>query len=198
MDGGRMSLFSGELVQLSLRETGAEAEILARWSRDTEYWRLRSTDSAYPQSARSIRARLAADWLGPDPTNYYFYIRTRAEDRLIGTVGLFDVDGVHGDAVVGIGLGERDCWGRGYGTDALRVLLRFAFHELNLRRVSLSVLSSNPRAMRSYEKAGFVYEGRHRRQNHIEGRRYDEVCMGILYSEWLAVSEATAVRKANA
>jgi RimJ/RimL family protein N-acetyltransferase len=89
---------------------------------------------------------------------------------------------------MGIQIGEREYWGKGYGTDALRVLLRYAFDELNLARVSLSVLEGNVRAMRSYEKCGFKYEGRERQAWAYEGRRWDEVYMGLLREEWEAMN----------
>ena len=85
---------------------------------------------------------------------------------------------------MGIGIGERDCWGKGYGTDAMRVVLRFAFVELNLHRVGLNVFEYNPRAIRSYEKAGFVEEGRLRGFLHRNNRRWDLIFMGILRDEW--------------
>ena len=59
------------------------------------------------------------------------------------------------DAFVGLGIGETEYWNKGYGTDVMNVLLRYAFMELNLLRVTLSVFEYNPRAIRSYEKAGF-------------------------------------------
>jgi RimJ/RimL family protein N-acetyltransferase len=91
--------------------------------------------------------------------------------------------GVHGHQI-----GERDYWGKGYGTDALRVLLRYAFDELNLHRVSLSVLEGNERAMRSYQKCGFRYEGRQRQVWAYDGRRWDEIYMGLLRDEWHALN----------
>jgi len=94
----------------------------------------------------------------------------------------------HGDGWIGLGLGEREDWGKGYGTDAMRVMLRFAFTELNLYRVSLDVFEYNPRAIRSYEKAGFVFEGRMRQWMRRDGRRWDFVYMGILREEWERVS----------
>ena len=85
---------------------------------------------------------------------------------------------------MGIHIGERDFWGKGYGTDALRVLLHYGFDELNLQRVSLSVLEGNARAMRSYEKCGFRLEGRERQAWAYDGRRWDEIYMGLLREEW--------------
>ncbi len=85
---------------------------------------------------------------------------------------------------MGIGIGEREYWGNGYGTDAMRAILHFAFTELNLYRVSLNVFEYNPRAIRSYEKAGFVAEGRQRQVLNRDGRRWDVIYMGILHEEW--------------
>jgi RimJ/RimL family protein N-acetyltransferase len=81
-------------------------------------------------------------------------------------------------------VGEREYWGRGYGTEAMRLVLQFAFQELNLHRVSLGVFAYNERAIRSYEKAGFRIEGRLRQGIHRVNQRWDEVVMGILRSEW--------------
>jgi RimJ/RimL family protein N-acetyltransferase len=111
-------------------------------------------------------------------------IRALDGDRLIGFVGLGGIQWNNGDAFVGISLGERQDWGKGYGTDAMRVLLRYAFDELNLHRVSLDVFEYNPRAIRSYEKAGFTVEGRCRQYLHREGKRWDLIFMGILREEW--------------
>ena len=104
--------------------------------------------------------------------------------RLIGLIGLHTVFWLHREAFMGIQIGEREYWSKGYGTDALRVLLRYAFNELSLARISLSVLEGNARAMRSYEKCGFKYEGRERQAWIYDGRRWDEVYMGLLREEW--------------
>ena len=95
------------------------------------------------------------------------------------------VDWGNRDAFVGIGIGEREFWGKGYGTDAMELILRYAFAELNLRRVSLTVFEFNQRAVRSYEKAGFRLEGRQRHGMQREGRRWDILFMGIMHEEWM-------------
>jgi RimJ/RimL family protein N-acetyltransferase len=113
-----------------------------------------------------------------------FAVRTLADDRFIGFVGLHAIRWKDGEAFIGIGIGERDYWDKGYGTDAMRVVLRYAFNELGLHRISLGVFEYNPRAIRSYEKAGFTNEGRERKVLNRDGKRYDVVDMGILREEW--------------
>ena len=178
-----MNLLCGELVQLAAVDSNVLAEAWARWSQDTEYSRFRFPMPAQPATASSIRNGWGdVDDIPPDRFHFAFY--TLAEHRLIGDGGLFDVDWVNGDAEVGLGIGEREYWSRGYGTDAIRLLLRYSFTELNLHRVTLTVLAANPRARRSYEKVGFVLEGLQRKQSQYAGQRVDEVYMGILRSEW--------------
>ena len=121
---------------------------------------------------------------GPQPERYPFSVRTLAEDKLIGFFGLF-VDLIHSEAWVGIGIGERDFWSKGYGTDMMKLCLRYAFMELGVQRVSLGLHEYNPRALRSYEKAGFQLEGRTRKDALREGKRTDTLWMGILREEWL-------------
>jgi len=113
-------------------------------------------------------------------------VRTLAEDKLIGFFGLW-LDLVNNEAWIGIGIGEREFWGKGYGTDMMKLALQYAFTELNVYRVSLGLFEYNPRALRSYEKAGFRLEGRTRGDVLRGGTRGDSLWMGILREEWLAM-----------
>jgi len=175
-------LFHGELVRLAAPNPEADAEALSRWQRDAEFLRLLDSDAARPlpvaQNKTDMEAIVARE------SSFAFMIRTLADDRVIGFIGLGRPQWTHGDAWLGIGLGDREYWGKGCGTDALRVMLRFAFTELNLHRVSLGVFEYNPRAVRSYEKAGFVLEGRTRQDVRRDGRYWDSLWMGILREEW--------------
>ncbi len=92
--------------------------------------------------------------------------------------------GAHIDALAHITIGEQDRWGRGYGTEAVELMLGHAFERLGLHRVGLSVFAFNDRAIRSYEKAGFHEEGRLREAVWRDGRWWDEVQMGVLEREW--------------
>ena len=94
-----------------------------------------------------------------------------------------DID--NGSVLFHITLGEHDAWGRGLGTEATELMLEHAFERLGLHRVGLSVFSYNERAIRAYEKAGFVIEGRLRDAVLRDGRYFDEIQMGALAREWV-------------
>lgn len=177
-------LFHGKLVRLTAESPEVLGRAFSRWGRDTEYHRLLDTEHAQLWSAKKIQKWIEDDLEKDQTSEFFFQIRTLEGDQLIGFVGLFDIQWNHGDAWIGIGIGERDFWGNGYGTDAMRVVLRYAFSELNLHRVTLGVFDYNYRAIRSYEKAGFMLEGREREFLHRDGSRADALIMGILRGEW--------------
>ncbi len=122
--------------------------------------------------------------------NFLFAILTLAENKLIGNCGLHDVDFKNRSATFGIFIGEKDYWGKGYGTDATRTLQSFGFRELGLNRVELEVYDFNPRAIRAYEKAGFRRDGVHRQGLYRNGAFHDEIIMCILREEWDALNHA--------
>ena len=178
-------LFRGELVCLTSEEPEVRARREARWQRDTEFHRLADSDPAELNSEKKIK-----EWgeknaeTGFNPARYPFSIRALDDDKLIGFIGLW-LDLVHSEAWIGIGIGEREYWGKGYGTDAMKLAVQFAFMELGMHRVSLGLFEYNPRALRAYEKAGFRLEGRTRKDMLREGNRTDSLWMGILRDEWL-------------
>lgn len=179
-------LFRGDRVRLTAVRPDTDAETEARWSRDSEFWRLAYPHPAFPLTVRVVRQEMLEEAGSRD---HVFAMRRLSDDRFIGQIGLWAINRSHAEAWVGIYIGERDCWGQGYGTDAMRVVLRYAFTELNLYRVSLAALAENLRAVRSYQKAGFAVEGRVRRAARYEGAFFDEVYMGILQDEWAARAE---------
>ena len=107
-----------------------------------------------------------------------------ADGVTIGNISLMHRDKLNRHAELGLVIGEKEYWSQGYGMDAIRTLLRYAFEELNLHRVYLRVHSFNPRAIRCYEKAGFLHEGRLRQAIYRHGAYHDELLMGILREEF--------------
>lgn len=178
-------LFTGKLVRLRPVDPESMAQAYGRWSQDSLYWRLMSGEPAHPMPPKTTREWLEGELFKDPPGFCMFAIHTLADDRLIGEIG-FEEDGLPpGEVFVAVGIGDREDWGKGYGTEAMRLALGYAFTELNLRRVSLTVFEQNARAIRSYQKAGFIEEGCQRGCEQRAGQRYNLVFMGILRQEWL-------------
>jgi RimJ/RimL family protein N-acetyltransferase len=128
----------------------------------------------------------AAWWssVSSDPTVAFFAIRMLDEGRLVGTCQLLAIDRRHRSAELQIRIGEADARGRGLGTEAVSLLVRHAFADLDLRRVALHVLATNRAAIATYEKSGFVREGVKREAAFVDGRHVDVVLMSLLRPEW--------------
>jgi len=178
------SLFQGKLVRLAAYDPEAGAEAFTKWSRDSEYSRLLDTEPARLWTAKQTKEDMVKFMEETFHNTFLFLIYTLEDERLIGCGGLDGVMWAHGDTFLSISIGDRNDWGKGYGTDAVQILLRYGFTEFNLHRISLDVFEYNPRAIRCYEKAGFVVEGRQREFLNREGRRWDMIYMGILRQEW--------------
>ncbi len=145
-------LLRGELIRLSADNPEVIAAKLFHWNQDTEWFRFLDTDPPRLFSEKKVKEFQEKDLEKGNTNELYFHIRTLEDDVLIGFIGLFDLYKHHGDTLVAIALGESKYWDKGCGTDAMRVMLRYSFNELNLRRVGLIVFEYNPRAIRSYEK----------------------------------------------
>jgi ribosomal-protein-alanine N-acetyltransferase len=111
-------------------------------------------------------------------------IALQGSDRLIGGTGLHQMDFRSRHASFGITIGEKEEWGKGYGTEATRLMVGHAFETLNLNRVWLHVYEYNQRGIRVYERVGFRKEGVLRQDTYREGRYWDTIVMGILQEEW--------------
>ena len=180
-------IYRGELVRLASESPEVMAKSFMRWDSDTECYRLASGDPAYVWSEKKIKEFIEKDAEKNESHAIRFSVRTLADDKLIGNVSLWVNSWTHSEAWVGILIGERDYWSKGFGTDAMRLIVQYGFTEINLRRISLSLNSYNPRALKSYEKVGFKMEGAMRGEMLREGQRSDSYFMGILREEWCAI-----------
>lgn len=180
-------LLTGKLVRLTALNAETDAEAFARWDGDSEYMRQLDAQPHMMNLARKIKEDIEKEQ-AEDPNTIAFAVRTLAEDQLIGFVAFDGINWRHGDTFVGIGIGDPIYRGNGYGTDAMRVLLRYGFMELNLARVQLNTFSYNERAIKSYLKVGFVEEGQMRGMLRRNGQRWDFVYMSILHTEWEALN----------
>jgi len=107
-------------------------------------------------------------------------------DEFIGEVSYREMDLVARTAVLGIMIGDKNFWGRGYGTDAVRTMCHFLFQRFQLRRIQLDTWSGNERAIKSYLKVGFQVEGTLRQATLVKGIPTDQVVMGLLRSEFVS------------
>jgi RimJ/RimL family protein N-acetyltransferase len=178
------NLFEGHLVRLSSENPQVMAEAFARWNQNSEYFRLLDSDPAHLWSANKFKEFLEKDLDSALPINLLFSIRTLENDKLIGFIAFDGINWTDRDSYVAIGIGEQDFWNKGYGSDAMRLMLRYGFTELNLHRVSLNVYAYNLRGIHSYEKCGFKPEGRIREFVLRDGQRSDMLHMGILRDDW--------------
>jgi RimJ/RimL family protein N-acetyltransferase len=177
------------LIGTSVRLRGVREDdlpVLARWLMDPA---IQSTQSSWvvPQSEAATKEKIA-QWSGNQRDDVGFAIETLDDPPvLVGHVGMWGARPKDRCATIGIGLG-REFVGMGYGSDAVRVIVDYAFREAGLHRVQLDVVAFNTAGTRAYRKVGFVEEGRRRQAVFHDGRWYDQVLMGVLEDEWRASS----------
>lgn len=117
-------------------------------------------------------------------TDIMFAIIDKKHDLHIGNIKLGGINWVHRFADLGIMIGDKAYWGRGYGEEACRLLLGYAFNRLNLNKVTLGTYATNLAALKTFKKVGFKIEGRIKKLLSIDGKYVDHVLMGILHSEY--------------
>jgi RimJ/RimL family protein N-acetyltransferase len=174
------SILAGEGVRL--RPPGEEdLALFVRWFNDPEvrYWLAMSDGPELTLESE----REWYDEMREDPSRVVWCIET-GEGQPIGNLGLHAIDERQGRATLGISIGEKEYWGRGYGTAAIRQVLRYSFEELGMRRVDLQVDEDNVRAVHCYEKCGFVREGLLRAHRLRQGQPVNMLVMGVLREEF--------------
>lgn len=175
------SLLVGPRVRLTPLSS-ADIQPITRWQSDTEYLRLLDSQPAFPKNESQIGEWMRDGQRGRE--NFLFGIRTANEDFLIGFLELGEVLWNHRTTWLAIGIGEPDYRGLGYGYEAISLALDFAFRELNLHRVQLTVFGYNTHAIALYEKLGFQREGVFREFLDRDNQRHDMYLYGILRHEW--------------
>ncbi|MDQ0170487.1 RimJ/RimL family protein N-acetyltransferase/ADP-ribose pyrophosphatase YjhB (NUDIX family) [Paenibacillus tundrae] len=157
---------------------------LSRFTDDYGYLRNLDTDIAVP---------LTPDETGSSSVRrdngFEFSLRTLEDNRYIGFTALYRIEWNNRSARLAIAIGDEKDRGKGYGSDALALIMRYGFHELNLNRIALEVIEYNETAMQAYLKAGFQVEGRQRSAVLRDGRHYDLISMSILAEEWSKQTE---------
>ena len=179
------SLWMGEKVRLRAVRPD-DVRLFEKYADDSEIDRL-AGDTDFPYDAerdrRALEKQIEEDQEEGDDR---FLIIETLEGKYAGTIELLHTDQRHRTADIGVVLDNRKAWGKGYAGEAIRLLLRFAFRELGYEKVGLSVFEFNPRAIALYEHLGFQHEGRRRSQVYTDGRRWDELFMGMTRADYEA------------
>ncbi len=178
-------MIEGSIVNLRAQHV-EDVDRICRWVNDPEVTQHLAIRYPFPRLYEEnwIRGRASAP---QSFTNVHFAIETK-DGAFIGNLGFHVVSAEDRNAHLGMMIGEKEHWSRGYGTDALKTLLRFAFGEMNLHRVDLTVDASNDRGIACYRKCGFVEEGRLRDARYQHGRYSDQLTMGLLREEFAAIN----------
>jgi RimJ/RimL family protein N-acetyltransferase len=165
-----------------------DIDVALRYSEDAELRRLITSGVPFP-----IRREDAVKWyerLPSDGDNHTFAIEDLETGRYIGDCNTSGADRKNNVVSIGLGIDDKTLWGKGYGTDALRVLVRFIFKEMNFNKIKLEVFSYNQRAIKSYIKCGFTQEAVQRQEQYAGGKYHDVIVMGLLREEWLKLQHA--------
>lgn len=186
-------LFDAQDIRLGPIDHDVHAEIESRWTHDAEFMRLMELKPARPVSAAMLKKEYESieKKMEEDKNLFYFTIRARDDDHLIGKAVIEWIDWTNGNGWIRLGIGSVEDRCKGYGTQALRLLLRYAFAELNLYRVTAMMGEYNNGAIRLFQKFGFVEEVRRREALDRDGRRWDLLTFGQLRSEWESLAQAS-------
>jgi RimJ/RimL family protein N-acetyltransferase len=173
-------MIRGELV--TLRAIGpADFQRMTDFSNDVEVELLGGRRPPRPHTLASVTERATSSASSEDDVTFAIDVA----GVFIGDCGLFRLNRVNGTAELGIGIGDRNAWGKGYGRDAVSALVHYGFIMQNLRKIWLEVNGTNERAIRCYRSVGFIEEGRQSQQVWSAGQYLDLVLMGLLRDDWL-------------
>jgi RimJ/RimL family protein N-acetyltransferase len=183
-------LFEGKLINLRPIDHEKDPQVESRWTHDLTLMRSLSHKSAMPQSVVQIKKKYEAIEKKVDEAKnlFHFTIRDKQDNRYLGFIRIEGIEWTHGMGNLQMAVGDEAERNKGYGGDALQLMLRFAFNELNLYRLSAVVNDDNQPTLRFFKHHGFMEEVRRRKALLRDGQAWDVVHLGILRDEWLAIN----------
>lgn len=179
-------LFASDLVYLAPPDREGDAEIVARWYEDPEFAPLVQRGPAYPLKIEEARRKLPA--AENDPNRFVFAIRLKEDSRLAGLIEVGKILWPIGVGWLSLQIGDTRDRRKGYGSQALALMLRYAFNELNLNKIISLVNGYNQPALKFFKKNGFAQEVRQREALLRGHQRWDLIWMGLTRAEWEAGS----------
>lgn len=176
-------MYNGKLVKLrSYKEADIERAI--EFINDEEVKKLLDSNIPFPMTKWQEEEWIKSRKVGADFT-YDFAIEDLETGKYIGGCSINECDVKNRNCTIGIMIGDKEYWGRGYGSDALKVLIKFIFEEVNMNKIKLGVFSFNSRAIACYKKVGFKEEGILKNELYRSGKYYDIIQMAIFKDEWI-------------
>ncbi|MBC8591363.1 GNAT family N-acetyltransferase [Wansuia hejianensis] len=173
--------------RIILREYRREDLVhMRKWVNDYDITKYLSNLFLYPHSISDTENFLNAMIEG-NSNMKGFIIAHKGTEEYIGQLDLIKIDWLNRVGTIGIVIGTKENLGKGYGTEAIKLLQGFAFNELNLNKLELEVRDYNKRAISCYKKCGFIEEGIIRENYYIDGKYTDTIRMGVLKKEWKSV-----------
>jgi RimJ/RimL family protein N-acetyltransferase len=187
-------LFEGKLIRLGPIDHEKDPEVESRWTHDLTLMRSLSQRAAMPLSVAQMKKRYEAIEKEVDESKklFHFTIRSQQDSRLLGFTRIEWIEWTHGTGNLKIAIGDATERNKGYGSDALGLMLGYAFNELNLFRLTAMVGQDNPGALRFFTRFGFVEEVRRRSALMRDGQAWDMIHLGLLRDEWLAKVNMTS------
>lgn len=179
-------LFEGQDIRFGPIDHEKDPEVESKWMHNSEFMRMMEISPARPMSAAIIRKQYEKleKQIDESKNLFHFTIRAKEDDRLIGKADVQWIEWTNGNGWIQLGIGSADDRRKGYGSQALNMLTRFAFAELNLFRVSARIPEYNEAALALFKKFGFVEEVCRRQALDRDGRRWDLFIFGLLSSDW--------------
>lgn len=183
-------LFEGMLIRLGPIDHEKDPEVESRWTHDLSLLRALWRQPAMPVSVAQMKKRYEAieKQVEESKNLFHFTIRGKDDHRLLGFVRIEGIEWTHAVGSLKIAIGDPVERGKGYGSDALQLMLRFAFRELNLYRLAAVVREDNPAGLRFFIRYGFVEEVRRRKAVMRDGNTWDLIHLGLLRDEWQVVT----------
>ncbi len=164
--------------------TESDLPVMTGWYQDVTFLRLLDARVAAPRSLNQLREE--KEQLQKSGTDFVFGVHLVAGGELIGLVEIDEILWTHRVGGLAVAIGRSEHRGHGYGTQACRLALDFAFDELNLHRITVTVFSYNTASRRLFERLGFQLEGVYREFLERDGQRHDMLLFGLLRHEWKA------------
>lgn len=180
------SLFlDGDKIALTPLEKESFCRNMMAWVHDDEATRYMLT-GVFPMTHEALQREY--DSIGENDADIVLGVVRKEDGAMVGTAGLYGIAWQARYAEFRIFLGDKSAWNGGLGSEAAALMVQYAFDRLNLNKVWLGVNEENKGAIKSYEKAGFVHEGKLRQEVYRNGRYYDALRMSLLRGEWAAAA----------